>query len=212
MRRFVSLWFLVGIAMTYLAGEAMAQRPPEGQLALSFAVTVVPAYLDPAEAAQPIAAAPCLYALHDALIKPLPGNPMAPALAESWTESPDGLVYDFTLREGVTFHNGDPFTAEDVKFSFLRYKAVAAKQLPERVQAVEILDAHHLRFVLHAPWPDFLTVYAGLGSGAGWVVPKAYVERVGDEGFQRHPIGLGPYQFVRMDPGVGLVLEAYDRY
>ena len=212
MRRFVSLWFLVGIAMTYLAGEAMAQRPPEGQLALSFAVTVIPAYLDPAEAAQPIAAASCLYALHDALIKPLSGHPMAPALAESWTESPDGLVYDFTLRQGVTFHNGDPFTAEDVKFSFLRYKGVAAKQLHERVQAVEILDAHHRRFVLHAPWPDFLTVYAGLGSGAGWVVPKAYVERVGDEGFKQHPIGLGPYRFVRLDPGVGLVLEAYERY
>src|SRR4051812_7560098 len=55
----------------------------------------------------------------DALIKPLPGNPMSPALATSWTESPDRLVYEFTLRERVTFHNGDPFTAEDVKFSFL---------------------------------------------------------------------------------------------
>ena len=47
---------------------------------------------------------------------------MAPSLAESWTESPDGLVYEFKLREGLTFHNGDPFTGEDVQFSFLRYK------------------------------------------------------------------------------------------
>jgi len=74
------------------------------------------------------------------------------------------------------------------------------------------LDAYRLRFVLHTPWPDFLTVYSGLASGAGWVVPKAYIERVGDEGFKQHPIGLGPYRFVRMDPGVGLVLEAHDRY
>jgi peptide/nickel transport system substrate-binding protein len=213
MHRYASIGLLVAtLVVTGLFGVARAQRSPEGQLVLSFALSVLPTYLDPAEATQPIAAASCLYALHDALIKPLPGNPMAPALAESWTESPDGLVYDFTLREGVTFHNGDPFTAEDVKFSFGRYKGIAAKQLHERVQAVEVLDAHRLRFVLHAPWPDFLTVYAGLGSGAGWVVPKAYVEQVGDEGFKLHPIGLGPYRFVRMDPGVGLVLEAYDRY
>jgi peptide/nickel transport system substrate-binding protein len=66
--------------------------------------------------------------------------------------------------------------------------------------------------VLHAPWPDFLTVYSAVVSRAAWVVPKQYIERVGDEGFQRHPIGLGPYRFVRVDPGVALVLEAYDRY
>jgi peptide/nickel transport system substrate-binding protein len=137
---------------------------------------------------------------------------MAPALAESWTESPDGLVYEFTLRTGVTFHNGDPFTAEDVKFSFLRYKGVSAKELHERVKAIDILDPSRLRVVLHAPWPDFLTVYSAMVSRAAWVVPKRYVERVGDAGFQRHPIGLGPYRFVRLDPGVALVLEAHDRY
>src|SRR5215471_7711152 len=112
MHRYASIGFLVvTLVVTGLSGITRAQRSPEGQLVLSFAVTVVPAYLDPAEATQPIAAASCLYALHDALIKPLPGHPMAPALAESWTESPDGLIYDFKLREGVTFHNGDPFTA-----------------------------------------------------------------------------------------------------
>src|SRR5438128_11145931 len=213
MHRYASIGFLVALLVgTGLAGAAMAQRPPEGQLVLTSNFTVVPAYCDPAEAAQPIAAASCLYAIHDALIKPLPGHPMAPALATSWAEGPDGLVYDFTLSEGVAFHNGDPFTAEDVKFSFMRYKGVSAKQLHERVQAIEIIDAHHLRFVLHTPWPDFLTVYSGLASGAGWVVPKAYVERVGDDGFQQHPIGLGPYRFVRLEPGLGLVLEAYARY
>jgi peptide/nickel transport system substrate-binding protein len=61
-----------------------------------------------------------LYALHDALIKPMPGGDMFPALAESWKESPDALVYEFRLRDGLRFHNGDPFTAVDVKFSFHR--------------------------------------------------------------------------------------------
>jgi MarR-like DNA-binding transcriptional regulator SgrR of sgrS sRNA len=52
-----------------------------------------------------------LYALHDALVKPMPGNPLAPSLAESWSVAPDGLTYEFVLRKGVRFHNGDPLTA-----------------------------------------------------------------------------------------------------
>src|SRR5262245_47752980 len=192
MRQYAFMWFIVAMVITGLADAAMAQRPPEGQLSLGVSFTITPPYLDPAEATQVIASANFLYALHDALIKPLPGDPMAPALATSWTESPDGLVYEFTLREGVTFHNGNPFTSEDVKFSFLRYKGASARQLHEKVKAIEIVDTHRLRFVLHTPWPDFLTVYSGLASGAGWVVPKAYIERVGDEGFKQHPIGLGP--------------------
>jgi ABC-type transport system substrate-binding protein len=58
-----------------------------------------------------------LYALHDALVKPMPDHPMAPSLATAWRESEDGRTYGFELRQGVTFHNGDPFTAEDVQFT-----------------------------------------------------------------------------------------------
>src|SRR6266403_3591686 len=133
MRRYVSIWFMVGMVVAGLARAATAQRPPEGQLILGMDFTIVPALLDPSEM-MGATAAMFAYALHDALLKPLPGNPLAPALATSWTESPDGLVYAFTLRQGVTFHNGDPFTAEDVKFSFLRYKGASAKQLYDKVQ------------------------------------------------------------------------------
>ena len=212
MRRSVSMWFLVGMVVTCLAGEATAQRQPERQLIIAFDATIAPTFLDPSESPGVTTPSIFLYALHDALLKPLPGNPRAPSLAESWAESPDGLVYEFKLREGLTFHNGDPFTAEDVKFSFLRYKGASAKLLHERVQAIDILDAHRLRFVLHTPWPDFLTIYSAMASTAGWVVPKQYVERVGSDGFKRHPIGLGPYRFVRATPGVELVLEAHERY
>jgi len=110
---------------------------------------------------------------------------MAPCLAESWKESADGLTYEFKLREGLRFHNGDPFTAEDVKFSFHRYRGTAAKLLHERVKAVEIVDPHRVRFVLHAPWPDFLVFYATPATGAAWVVPKKYIENVGEEGFKK---------------------------
>jgi peptide/nickel transport system substrate-binding protein len=93
-----------------------------------------------------------LYALHDALVKPMPGNAWAPSLAESWTQSKDGLTYEFLLRKGVRFHNGDPLTADDVKFSFDRYKGAAAGTLKGHVTAVEIVDAHRVRFRLKQPW------------------------------------------------------------
>jgi peptide/nickel transport system substrate-binding protein len=206
------VWLIVGIVVMLGSAHTAAQSQPEGQLVIAFDTTIAPAYLDPAETSGIATPFVFLYALHDALFKPLPGNDMAPCLAESWTESPDGLVYEFKLREGLTFHNGAPFTAEDVKFSFFRYKGTSAKLLHEKVKAVEVVDAHRLRFVLQTPWPDFLTFYATTATGAGWVVPKAYVEQVGDEGFQRQPVGLGPYRFVHSNPGVELVLEANERY
>ncbi|SRR6266705_2120510 len=104
-------------------GEAAGQNRPEGELTIAFDASIAPTFLDPAETSGLSTPFVFLYALHDALIKPLPGNNMGPCLAESWKESPDGLVYEFKLREGLRFHNGDPFTAEDVKFSFARYRA-----------------------------------------------------------------------------------------
>jgi peptide/nickel transport system substrate-binding protein len=172
--------------------EAGAQGQPDGQLTIAFDASIAPSFLDPAETTGLATPFVFLYALHDALAKPLPGNNMAPCLAESWKENPDGLVYEFKLREGLKFHNGDPFTAEDVKFSFERYRGVSAKILHERVKAVEIVDPHRVRFVLNGPWPDFLVFYATPATGAGWIVPKKYVEKVGEEGFTRHPVGLGP--------------------
>jgi peptide/nickel transport system substrate-binding protein len=129
------VWLIVGAMVTLMGLDATAQSQPEGQLIIAFDTSIAPTYLDPAETTGIATPFTFLYALHDALLKPLPGNDMAPCLAESWTESPDGLVYEFKLRQGLTFHNGDPFTAEDVKFSFLRYKGTSAKMLHERVKA-----------------------------------------------------------------------------
>ena len=125
----------------------------------------------------------------------MPGNPWAPSLAESWTMSTDGLTYEFVLRKSARFHNGDPVTPEDVKFSFERYKGGEATTLKARVAAVEIVDREGVRFRMKQPWPDFMTFYATPASGAGWIVPKKYIERVGDDGFKKAPIGAGPYRF-----------------
>jgi peptide/nickel transport system substrate-binding protein len=79
------------------------------------------------------------------------------------------------------------------------------------VAAVDAPDPSRVRFRLKQPWPDFLTFYAS-ATGAGWIVPKKYVEKVGDEGFKKAPVGAGPYKFVSFNPGVELVVEAFDQY
>ena len=193
-----------------LADRADAQARPEGEMRWALYVTVAPAWLDPGEVMGFITPFWIKYALHDALVKPMPGNIMTPSLAESWTLSPDQKTYDFKLRQGVKFHNGDPFTAEDVKFSFLRAKS--SRVLKEKVRDIEIVDAHRVRFHLHEPFPDFMAFYGTLATASSWVVPKKYVEKVGDDGFKKHPIGLGPYKFVSNNPGIEVVLEANESY
>ena len=97
-----------------------------------------------------------------------------------------------------------------MKFSFERYRGAAHALLKERVASVETPDPQRVVFKLKNPWPDFITFYT-VASGAGWVVPQKYVEKVGDDGFKKAPIGAGPYKFVSFTPGIELVLEAFDR-
>ena len=210
MRRAVLLVVLV--AALAVASPAARADAPTGQLTWAVAVTLAPAWFDPAEATGLLTPFSVYYALHDGLVKPMPGAPMAPSLAESWTASPDGLTYDFVLRKNVHFHNGEVMTADDVKFSFERYRGVSAKLLKERVKQVQIVDPHRVRFHLKEPWPDFLAFYATPATGAGWIVPKKYVEKVGDDGFKKAPVGAGPYRFVSFSPGVELVVEAHEQY
>lgn len=199
------------LALLY-APSVPAQSAPEGTLTWALHFSLAPTYFDPAETSGIATPFKFLYALHDALIKPMPEGLLTPCLAEAWTESPDGLLYDFALRPGVTFHNGEPLTADDVAFSFQRYRGAGAKIFGEKVQAVEVLEARRVRFRLREPWPDFLIFLGTPATGAGWVVPKRYLEQVGDDGFKRHPIGAGPYKFVAHTPGVELAVEANEAY
>src|SRR5262249_47483685 len=171
---------------------------PEGEMRFALYVTLAPLWFDPGEVAGFITPFWVLYALHDGLVKPMPGNIMTPSLAESWTVSSDQRVYEFKLREGLKFHNGDPFTAEDVKFSFSRAKSAGVHK--EKVREVEIAGPSRVRFPLPEPFPDFMAFYGTLATGASWIVPKKYVEQVGNEGFKKQPVGLGPYKFVSNTP------------
>jgi peptide/nickel transport system substrate-binding protein len=208
--RFALIPSFLGLLLSMVIAPTVGSAA-EGQVTWGVHVSLAPTWLDPAEASGIITPYMIYYALHDALVKPMPGQPNAPSLAESWSVSKDGLVYEFVLRKGVKFHDGEPLTAEDVKFSFERYRGSAYKTLNNRVASIETPDAGHVRFRLKQPWPDFLTFYTG-ASGAGWIVPKKYVEKVGDEGFKKAPVGAGPYKFVSFTPGVELVMEAYDQY
>jgi peptide/nickel transport system substrate-binding protein len=190
-----------------------ASQTPQGEVTIAWHVTIAPAWFDPSTAPPQITPFGILYALHDALVRPLPGGQkMSASLAESWKESADGLTYEFKLRRGLKFHNGDPFTTEDVKFSFERYRGAGAKELGTRVRQVEIVDPLTVRFHLKEPWPDFMTFYGTTATAAGIVVPKKYLTQVGDEGFRKHPVGIGPYQFVSHQPGVEVVVDAHPGY
>jgi peptide/nickel transport system substrate-binding protein len=195
-----------------LPAPTAAAAAPDGTMTHALPFSLAPGLFDPADHGGSLTNLATFYALHDALVKPMPGGAMAPGLAESWSATRDGLVYEFVLRSHVRFHNGDPLTAEDVKFSFERYRGVSSKLLREKVAAVEIAGSHRVRFRLREAWPDFMTYLGTPVTGAGWVVPKAYVERVGDDGFRKAPVGTGPYRFVSFTPGVELVLEAHEAY
>ena len=156
-RLFVLLCVLAIAIPSFVSGPALAA--PEGQMTWAVHVSIAPTWFDPAETPGIITPYMFLYALHDAVLKPMPGNPYAPSLAESWSTSKDGLTYEFVLRRDAKFHNGDPVTAEDVKFSVERYRGASAKAFKDRIAAVEAPDPGLVRFRLKEPWPDFITFY-----------------------------------------------------
>jgi peptide/nickel transport system substrate-binding protein len=209
-------WFLTGMVLILLVmplfrSDASEAAAPEGIFKEAIHWSLSADWLDPAYCADIGTQLP-LYLLHDALLKPMPQGNYTPCLAESWTVSPDKKVVDFKLRKGVKFHNGDTVTAEDVIFSFWRYRARAAKLIHGKTEKVEAVNPNHVRFRFKEGFPDFLDYLLPGATSIGWVVPKKYMEKVGDAGFKKHPIGCGPYKFVEFKAGQKLVAEAFDGF
>ncbi len=139
---------------------------------------------------------------------------ITPALAVSWVVSEDGKQIDFTLRDGVKFHNGDPFTAEDVKFTLDRVRAPDSKHayrkpFTDAIKDVVVLAPNKVRFVLSGPWPGYFT---GVRNATVGILPHAYYEKVGPEGFQKAPIGTGPFKLAGIKSGEWSQFDANDDY
>ena len=123
----------------------------------------------------------------------MPGKTMAPSLAESWSASPDGLVYEFVLRKGATVpqrrarHRGRRQVLVRALPRHLGEDAQGAGSPRSRRRI-----AGRVRFRLKQPWPDFMTFYGTPATGADWVVPRKYVENVGEDGFKKAPVGRRP--------------------
>ena len=206
--------FLIIVLMAVLIGSHLnpsraSADTPTGTIKGIFHHNVSADWFDPSVTFSGIANYCVLYLYHDALLKPMAGNLYAPCLAESWNVSRDARVYEFKLRKGVKFQNGDEMTAEDVVFTFRRYKGGAAKIFHDRIEKLEAVNPHLFRITLKKPFPDFLEYLLPGASTIAWIVPKKYIEKVGDAEYKRNPIGCGPYKFVEAKPGIRFVGEAF---
>jgi peptide/nickel transport system substrate-binding protein len=194
------------------AAPAAGKPEPKGKVIYAWHTTISPAWFDPQENPPQITPYNFQYALHDALVKHLPGKTFAPSLAESYEIAPDHKSATFKLRQGIKFHDGKPVTPEDVKFTFEKYRGANAGILKEKTEKIETPDDRTVRFTFKTPFLDFLTIYGSPSSGAGWIVPKAYYEQVGPNGFKQKPIGAGPYRFVKQQAGTEVEFEAFTEY
>ncbi|MDB5613759.1 MAG: oligopeptide transporter, substrate binding protein, partial [Devosia sp.] len=143
-----------------------------------------------------------------------PDMELVPALAESWEELDEGKRIRFKLRTGVTFHNGEPFNAAAVKFTFDRLLGDEGAKGPQRsnyvaISEVEVIDDNTVDFHLSAPDPVLLTKLAGYGA---MIVPPKYVSENTEEFVNLNPVGTGPFKFVYYEPKVSLNLEAYEDF
>ncbi|HEY5943990.1 MAG TPA: ABC transporter substrate-binding protein [Kofleriaceae bacterium] len=152
-----------------------------------------------------------VHALFDTLVDYGPdGVTLIPRLAQSWTVSPDGLVYTFTLRDGLTFSDGSELVASDIQYGIERAANEAASPFGPFLADVKTMSSSPRELVieLKAPNPAFIYVMTMPFTTAQ---RRAHVEREGDQ-LRRHPLGCGPYLLERWDEGQRLVLRKNPRY
>lgn len=151
------------------------------------------------------------YNITDTLLKPMEDATVKPGLAEKWQKL-DDLTWKFTLVQGATFHNGEPINAAAVKFSFDRIMSDSLKS-PHRgklssFKEVKVIDDRTFTISMHQPYAPGLYMLAQYL----FIVPPAYIAKVGDAGYNLHPVGSGAYKLDKWNKGQEIVLTAYDKY
>ncbi len=141
---------------------------------------------------------------------------LLPGLLSKWVIAPDAKSLTLTVRKGIKFHNGDEFTAKDVKFNLDRYSAKSyahAGTVNAFIKSVEVIDDYTVRVDTNGvqPFAYSIMIEAG-GSEASLMIPKNYYERVGAEGYQRNPVGTGPWKFSRHVLGDMFEFEAVENH
>jgi peptide/nickel transport system substrate-binding protein len=131
---------------------------------------------------------------------------VGPGVAERWELAPDGLTWTFFIRPGQVFHNGDKLTAHDVKFSLERQMgpgslASAAATLRRMIKGIEVVDDLTLKVHTASPQIGLPAMLSRAVAPEGAIMPKNYIEKVGEEEFRKKPVGSGPWKFVRNVPG-----------
>ena len=205
---------LVAAAAAALSLSSSAGAQAKGKIVLAWHAGFASRWLDPQEHDGTATPDNFFTALHDGLIKNQ-GTALYdhPALAERFTVAADAKSATFTLRKGIKFHNGDPVTVQDVKWSYENYRGAKADVFKSRTERIEIVDDRTVRFMFKAPFLDFAILFGTANvAGPGWVVPEKYYKQVGPDGFKQKPVGAGPYKLVRHEPGVKIEMEAFDGY
>jgi peptide/nickel transport system substrate-binding protein len=185
---------------------------PKGTLTTAQHFGLSPKWLDPQEQIAALTQQHYEYIVHDALIKTMPQGLFTYSLAEHAEMSADFTKAAFRLRPGLSFHDGTALTTADVKWGYENYRGVNAETFKENTDRIEVVDDRTIIFHFNKPFLDFMTLYNGDSTGIGWVVPAAYYQKVGPDGFKAHPIGAGPFKFVSQEVGVQMVFEAWDAY
>lgn len=184
--------------LSVFPGKLSAQEGPVNGGILKVAFSADPAGFDPAMGPSGMSHV-IIEQVYSTLMSVDPDALPYPDLAESFEVSEDGLTYTFKLRDGVKFHNGDPLTAEDVKFTFDRLSAedsgYSYKSQIETIESVDVVDPLTVKFTLTVPTGPFLTYMAFPGSS---IVPKKLIESGHDLNAQ--PVGSGPFKFISYQP------------
>src|SRR5437867_9851672 len=211
-------WLLTAASVVAVVGSITApwssSAAARGKLVLAWHTSLASRWLDPQEHDGTATPDNFISAIHDALIKNQ-GTQLYdhPALAERFSVAADAKSATFILRKGIKFHNGEPVTPQDVKFSYENYRGAKADLFKKKTARVDIIDDRTIRFVFKEPFLDFAILFGTANvTGAAWVVPEKYYRQVGADGFKQKPIGAGPYKLVRHEPGVKIELEAFDGY